>query len=115
MDDFTDVLVREAIAINSNVEAQSVCSAIEKYGLSWKMVEKQREKVVVERLRAIKNLDESQCNELFDKMDQMVPIDRDTHRRNCIVERNWIMKCMYNVSACFLCHFTSSCDCKSES
>ena len=100
MDDFANVLVREATSINSKVEAQSVCSAIQKCGLSWKMVENQRKKTVVERLRAIENLDESQCNELFDKMDQMVPIDGDTERRNCIVERTWIMKCMRTISLC---------------
>ena len=101
MEDFADALICEATAINSKVEAQSVCSAIEKYDLSWKMVENQRKKLVLERLRTIENLDESQCDELFDKMDQMVPIDRDTQRRNCIVARNWIMKCMYSASACF--------------
>ena len=109
VDDFADVLVREATAIDSKVEAQSVSSAIHKCGLSWQIMENQRKKVVVERLREIGNLNESQCNDLFDKMDEMVPIDRDTQRRNCIVERKWIMKRMCTLSACFLCRFTSFC------
>ena len=110
-DAFADILVREATAINSNVQAQSVCSAIEKFDLSWEMVEDQRKQVVVKRLLAIEDLDESQCNRLFDKLDGMIPIQRDTQRRNCIVERMWIMNCTcsLSLSACFLCRSTYFC------
>ena len=109
VDHFADVLVRKAIAINSKVEAESVINVIKNGGLSWKMVKNQRKNVVVQRLRAIENLDESQCNELFDKMDQTVPVDRDTQRRNCIVERKWIMKCTCCLFACLLYQVTPFC------
>ena len=97
---FADVLVREANSINSSVETESVCSVIQKFDLSWKTMANQRRKFVVKRLRAIEDLDESQCNQLFDRMDQIVPIDWDYQRRKCILERLWIMKCMCSLSAC---------------
>ena len=97
-EDFADILVREAISLNPNVEEESVRTAINEGGLSWTVVEDRRKEDVLERLRVIQNLDESQCKELFDKMDGMIPVERDTKRRQCIVELNWITRCMYSIS-----------------
>ena len=102
-EDFADILVREAISINSNVKEESVRSAIDEGGLSWAVVEDLRKEDVVERLRVIQNLDESQCNELFDKMDGMVPVERDTKRRNCIIGLSWITRCMYSHYSVSMC------------
>ena len=100
VEDFADILVREATSINFDVDEESVRSAIDERGLSWAVVEDRRKEVVMQRLQVIQNLDESQCNELFDKIDGMVPVERDTKRRQCIVELNWMTKCMYSCSEC---------------
>ena len=107
MGDFIDVLIREATALNRGIEEQSVRVAVDVGELSWTVVEDQRKDSVVERLRAIGHLDESQCNQLFDKMDGMVPINAEAKRRRNLIlsikrdfHKKWIMKCMYSVSEC---------------
>ena len=105
-DDFADVLIREAKAFNHDVEEQSVRAAVDVGGLSWTVIENDRKEFVVGRLRGIGHLDESQCNELFDTMDGLVPFPPETARRNCILSmkrdlhEKWIMKCMYSVFEC---------------
>ena len=107
VENFVDAVVREATAINSNVDKNSVREAIERGGLSWKVIENQRKDFIVGQLRAIKKLDESQCNALFQKLDGMIPIPPETERRSSILKmrdifhQKWIMKCMYSVSDCF--------------
>ena len=104
-DDFADVLIREAKAFNHDVEEQSVRAAVAVGGLSWTVIENERKELVVDRLRAIGHLNESQCNELFDKMDRLVAISPapETERRNCILSmkrdfhEKWVVKCMYCV------------------
>ena len=99
-----DILVREATAVNSKVEAKSVCSAIEKRGLSWLTVEDQSKETVIRKLRSIQNLDEAQCMELFDKIHGIRLIHPAKKRRDYIYRiirgfyAKWIMKCMYNIS-----------------
>ena len=103
VEEFADVLLREAKALNRDVVEQSVRVAVDVGSLSWTVIEDQRKEFVVEKLRAIGNLDESQCNELFDKMDGMVPINSETKRRNVILSmkgdfhETWIMKCMFKL------------------
>ena len=99
---FADVLIREAIAMNANINEQSARNVIESSALSWAVMENQRKEVIVERLRAIEHLDESQCNELFDKMDKWI-LQQPNKRQDCIVALNRIMKCMCSVSVCFQC------------
>ena len=109
MEDFGDALRREVSVLDPNVSAESVRNVVKSGRLSWAIVENQRKEFVVEILKDIEDLDESQCNELFDKMDGMVPfeIDSEDARRNCalsvknIFYENWIMKCMYSVSEYF--------------
>ena len=90
-DNFADILLREANAINSKVDAQSVCSAME--------IEDQKKVSVVDRLTAIIRL--------FDKIDGMVPIDSKRERRDYIIKmkrifyEKWIMKCMYRICSRF--------------
>ena len=111
MEDFSDALLRKVSVMAPNVSAESVRNVVKSSRLSWAIVENQRKEFVVERLREIEDLDESQCKELFDKMEGMVPneIDSEDARRNCalsiknIFYEKWIMKCMYSVSECFHC------------
>ena len=104
---FVDAVVRQATAINSDVKKECVRETIERSGLSWAVIENQRKDLIVEKLRAIAELDETQCNELFEKLDGMIPIAPETERRNRILQmrrvfyQKWIMKCMYSVSDCF--------------
>ena len=101
MEEFGDVLLREVAVMDSNVSAQSVRNVIASGRLSWAVVEGHRKEFVVEILKDIDDLDESQCNELFDKMDRMVPIDPEEARRKSVLSmkrvlyEKWIMKCMY--------------------
>lgn len=93
-------LLREATAINSNVDDESVRKVVDVGAVSWEMIEDQPEEVVMGRLRAINDLDESQCNKLYHKMES----DRRKYRE--IVKSfyiSWFMKCMYSVSATFQC------------
>ena len=106
-ENFEVCLLRQVSAINSNVISESVQKAVEHVDFSWEMFEYQRKEVVLERLKTIENLNESQCNELFDKMNGMKPTEMRRKRRNCVLSvkrdfyENWIMKCMYSVSECF--------------
>ena len=109
MEDFGDALLRKVSVMNPNVSPESVRNVVKSGQLSWVTVEDQKKEFVVEILREIEDLDESQCNELFDKMDGMVPIEIESEeaRRNCalsiksIFYEKWIMKCMYSVSEYF--------------
>ena len=107
--------MRKANGINPNVEEQSVRNAIENGALSWTMIEDQSKEVVVERLRAIDDLDDDQCNELFEKLDRMIPTDPETKRREHILEvrtqfyEDWVMKCMYGVFECSQYRFICLC------
>ena len=64
---------------------------------------------MVEKLKDIGNLDDSQCDKLFDKMDGMIPIDPKRRRRECVLKmksifyEKWITKCMYSVFDYFKC------------
>ena len=58
--EFVRIFVREAITINPNVEESAVRKAVEVGALSWKMMENQSKEVVVDKLKAIDLLDESQ-------------------------------------------------------
>ena len=99
-DGIVEFLLREATAINSNVEEKSVQEVVELGGLSWQMIEDQRKGVVMGRLRAIGHLDETQCNELYHKME----LDISRYREIVIRYYNsWFMKCMNSVSDCFKC------------
>lgn len=99
-DDFADILVREAIAINSTVEAHSVRSAIALGKLSWLTFEDQTKELVVSKLRAIESFDESQCDELFVKIHGMILMQPARKKRDYVLKitrefyANWIMKCM---------------------
>ena len=109
MDNFDNILVREATAINSKVEAHSARDAIERGNLSWSTVEDQTKEVVVRKLRTIEHLDEAQCIELFDKIHGMILIQPERKRRDYIFKiirgfyARWIMKRMCHISDCF--HF----------
>lgn len=85
------------------MKEQSIRKAIEDGGLSWAVIENLRKKIAVGRLKAIENLDESQCNVLFDKLDGMIPTDPKTHKINMIADQMWILKCMYSITECFSC------------
>ena len=91
-----EFLYREASAINSNVEEESVREVVELGGLSWEMIEDQRKEVVMGRLRAIGHLDESQCDVLYHKMVSERSVKREAIKH---LFKSWIMKCMYIVSA----------------
>ena len=107
MDDFDDILVHAATAINSKVEAHSVRDAIARGNLSWLTVEDQTKEVVVRKLRAIEHLEEAQCIELFDKIHGMILTQPERKRRDYIFKiirgfyAKWIMKCMRNTFDCF--------------
>lgn len=104
MEKFADVLFREASSLNPDVEQQSVRDVVEVCDLSWMMIEDQRKEVVVERLRTIGNLDDSQCNQLFETLNGMVPVDRKAKGRTHFLNakknfyEKWIMKRMSNPS-----------------
>ena len=106
---FVDAVVREAIAINSDVKEECVREAIERSALSWEVIENERKDFIVGKLRVIAELDENQCNELFKKLDGMIPIAPETERQNRISEmrsvfyQKWIMKCMYSAFNAFEC------------
>ena len=84
--------------------AESVRKAVDEAGLSWVLFDDHVKGVVTERLRTIGNLDESQCNELFDKMNGMRSIEVERKRRTFILDmarilyEKWIMKCMHCIS-----------------
>ena len=107
VENFGVLLLRLVTDINSDVTSESVQNVVENRGISWEMFEYQRKEDVVKKLKAIKNLNESQCDELFDKMNGMRPTEMKRNKRNCILSikrdfyENWIMKCMYSVSECF--------------
>ena len=102
-EDFVRALIREAMVVNSNVEEQSIREAIEVGALSWEMIENQGKEVFVEKMKTIELLDESQCNELFDKINGMTPTELQRKRRDYVLTvirrfyEKWIMKCMYSV------------------
>ena len=106
VENFGDCLLRQASDVNSNVTMESVQKAAEPGGLSWEIFEDQRKDDIVEKLRAIENLDESQCNELFQKLNGMRPNELKRKQRDYILSikrdfyENWIMKCMYSVFEC---------------
>ena len=103
---FVDAVVREATAINSDAKKECVRKAIERSGLSWAVIENERKDFIVGKLRVIAELDVNQCNELFEKLDEMIPIAPEKERQNRILKmrsvfyQKWIMKCMYIVSDC---------------
>ena len=97
------ILIRDVSAINSNVEETSIRKAIEVGALSWEMIENQGKEVLLKKLKAIDLLDESQCNELFDKINGMKPSGLQRKRRDYVLMlirvfySKWIMNCMYAV------------------
>ena len=109
VESFDNVVIREATAINSNVKEDSVRRAIERGALSWEMIENQRKDFIVGKLRVIAELDETQCNTLFRKLDGMIPIAPEMKRRNSILKmrrifyQKWIMKCVYSAFNGFQC------------
>ena len=109
VESFDDAVIREATAINSKVKGECVREAIELGGLSWGMIENQRKDFIVGKLRVIAELDETQCNTLFEKLDGAVPIAPEMERRNRVLQirrmfhQKWIMKCMYSAFNCFQC------------
>ena len=102
MEDFAGVLAREAIAINSKVETHSVRSAIERDNLSWSTVEDQSKEFLVERFKAIENLDEDQRIALFDQIYAMTLKQPARKRRDYVFKiingfyLKWIIECMYS-------------------
>lgn len=97
---FVDALFREAKALNSDVDERSVRVAINDGDLSWAVIEDQKKHVMVQTLRGIENLDESQCKNLFEKMDGLVPTKRRWMRRACALrmKSNFCEKCMCCIS-----------------
>ena len=101
------LLLRQVSAINSNVTRESVRNVVKYGGLSWEMFEYKRKEDVLEELKAIEDVNESRCDELFDTLNEMRPTEMKRKKRDCIlsIKRDfydlWIMKCMYSVSECF--------------
>ena len=100
-EDFMLIFVREALTINSNIEESSFRKAVEVGALSWEMFENEGKEALVEKLRAIDLLDQSQCNALFDKMNGLRPTELQRKRRDYVLTvirsfyEKWIMKCTY--------------------
>ena len=112
MKNFQVLLLGEVSAIDSNATIESVENVVGRDGLSWEMFEYQRKEDIVEKLKAIDNLDESHCAVLFDKLNEMRPTELNRKHRDCILSiksdfyEKWIMKCMYsafNAFECFCC------------
>ena len=107
MENFEVCLLREVTDINSNLTVEAVRKAVEHSGLSWDIFEDQRKKDIVEKLQSIANLNESQCNTLFDNLNEIRPNELKRKKRDSILSmkrdfyEKWILKCMYSLSECF--------------
>ena len=105
-ENFVCALVREAMVTNSNVEELDVRKAVEVGALSWEMMVNQGKEAFVEKMKAVDVLDESQCNELFDKMNGLRPTELQGKRRDYVLTvirrfyEKWIMKCTYCICEC---------------
>ena len=99
---FGDALVREASALNADVTVESLQKVVEFDDLSWSMIVDHRKQMVIEKLKAIEDLDEAQCNLLFLKMKEIRPIEPKKKKQEFIFSmirilcEGWIMKCMYS-------------------
>ena len=94
---FSEILTKEAIAVNPNVNIESIQSVIEESGLNWYMIEDQSRASVLKILQNIDDIDEDQSNVLYERMDALAPIHLDIFvneiKRN--VYDQWILKRMF--------------------
>ena len=112
VENFEGALLREASALNYDVTVDSIRKVVESVDLSWSMIEDQNKQSVMEKFKAIENLDEAQCNALFDKMNEMRSIELKKKKQDIILSMirilcdGWVMKCMYRSFQSFYCRCT---------
>ena len=90
--------------MNPAVTIQCIQRTVKEANLSWDMVEDRDRKFVVKILRTIEDLDEDQCNTLYQRIDGMTPIVMEMKIRDIktYIYDRWIMKCMSHPLALFV-------------